>query len=82
MNSGFRREVAENCGLLDYYAASNNTEERNSHHILVLAKRITCHGYALAGLHKTTVASYSSNLTSRLYYSAQLTPLVADFETK
>ena len=65
MSSGFRREVTESCGLLGYYAASNDTEDRNSHHIRLLAKGITCHGYALTGLHKTTVASYSSNLTLR-----------------
>jgi hypothetical protein len=29
MSSGFRREVAESCGLLGYYAVSTNTEERN-----------------------------------------------------
>jgi len=42
--SGFRREVAENCALLGYYAASsgrnyhcslrNNPEERSSHYFL------------------------------------------------
>jgi hypothetical protein len=30
-------------------------------HIPLLAKRITCHGYALTGLHTSTVASHSSN---------------------
>jgi hypothetical protein len=65
MSSGFHRDVTESCGLLGYYAASNNTEERNSHYIRLLVKIITCHVYALTGLHKTTVASYSSNLTDQ-----------------
>jgi len=77
-DSVFRCQVAENCVLLGYYATSNNPEKRSSHHVRVLAKPITCHGYALTGLRKCTVASYSLD---ELHRSALHTPLTAYLET-
>ena len=79
MNSGFRRQVAENCVRLGYYATSNNTEKRSSHHVRLLAIAITCHGYARV-FTQSTVVSYLPK-QSKLHRSALLTPLTADFET-